>query len=151
MDPLEAVALTLAAFAGGAINAVAGGGSLITFPALVATGYPARVANVTNTVALWPGYVGGTYGYRRELQGQWRRAVALTVPSVAGAIAGSAILLGTSEAAFEAIVPFLVLFACALMAFQDRLAGLASPPSDGSPSLPWVAYGSVFLLAIYGA
>ena len=68
MDWLEALGLLAAAFAAGAVNAVAGGGSLISFPALLVAGYPAKTANVTNTVALWPGYLGGSLGYRDELQ-----------------------------------------------------------------------------------
>src|SRR5687768_7608953 len=89
MDLLEAAGLALAAFLAGAINAVAGGGSLISFPALIAAGYPSKAANVTNSVALWPGYLGGSYGYRGELKRQRGRIIALTIPSVVGAIAGS--------------------------------------------------------------
>ncbi len=153
VDPLEVVVLALAAFLAGAINAVAGGGSLVSFPVLVAAGYPAKTANVTNTVALWPGYLGGTFGYRRELEGQWRRAVLLTVPSIAGALAGSAILLATSESAFEAVVPFLILFACGLVALQDRLGAWATTHSLSSAggSVPGLLLIATFLLAVYGA
>lgn len=154
MDALDASFLAAAAFAAGAINAVAGGGSLVSFPALLAVGYPSKVSNVTNTVALWPGYIGGSYGYRGELQRQRHRIVALTIPSVLGAIAGSVILLATSESFFDRIVPFLILFACALMAFQDRLGGwaqhhrLAAQPGDRVPPVLHIA---VFVLSIYGA
>ena len=154
MDPLDIVLLAAAAFAAGAINAVAGGGSLVSFPALIALGYPSKVANVTNTVALWPGYLGGSYGYRGELKRQRSTIIALTVPSVAGALAGSAILLATPESAFDAIVPFLIIFACALMAFQDILSRwaqhheLAGGPEVG---VPLFLHGSIFLLAVYGA
>src|SRR2546422_11777158 len=106
MDALTLIGLAAGAFCAGAINAVAGGGSLISFPALVAAGYPAKTANVTNTVALWPGYLGGSLGYREELRNQRRRIVRLVAPSVIGALAGSAILLATSESAFDYIVPF---------------------------------------------
>jgi uncharacterized membrane protein YfcA len=82
------VLLAAAGFLAGAVNAVAGGGSLISFPALLAVGYPGVAANVTNAVAVLPRYVGGSLAYRRELEGQGRRAVALGVTSVAGAIAG---------------------------------------------------------------
>ena len=125
MDWLEALGLLTAAFAAGAVNAVAGGGSLISFPALLVAGYPAKTANVTNTVALWPGYLGGSLGYRDELRDQRRRIIFLLAPSVLGAIAGSAILLSTSEDAFEVVVPFLILFATALMAFQKQLTDFA--------------------------
>ncbi|RJQ13012.1 MAG: sulfite exporter TauE/SafE family protein, partial [Dehalococcoidia bacterium] len=120
MGIFEYPLLALAAFAAGAINAVAGGGSLVSFPALVAAGYPTKVANVTNTVALWPGYVGGSINYAAQLSDQRRRIVILAVPSILGAIAGSAILLATSDASFDRIVPFLILFAAGLMAGQPR-------------------------------
>jgi uncharacterized protein len=97
-------------FLAGAVNAVAGGGSLISFPALLAVGQPAVTANVTNAVAVVPGYLGGTIGYRRELEGQKRRAVRLAVSSAVGAACGAVLLLVSSEQLFKAIVPFLVLF-----------------------------------------
>ena len=75
MDWLEAFGLLGAALLAGAVNAVAGGGSLISFPALLSAGYPAKTANVTNTLALWPGYLGGSLGYREELRYQRRRIV----------------------------------------------------------------------------
>src|SRR5881296_2355467 len=126
MDVAELIGLPTAAFIAGAINAVAGGGSLITFPALVAAGYPARTANVTNTVAIWPAFLGGSLGYREELGRQRRRIAVLLTPCVLGAIAGSAILLSTSEDTFRAIVPFLILSAVVLMLFQERLSAFAN-------------------------
>ena len=154
MGWLEAFGLLAAALVAGAVNAVAGGGSLISFPALLVAGYPAKTANVTNTVALWPGYLGGSLGYRNELRYQRRRIAFLLAPSVLGAIAGSAILLSTSEDAFEAIVPFLILFATALMAFQKQLAALAerhSLAASGPDHFPLLLHGAVFLSAVYGA
>jgi len=153
VDVIEALALAAAAFAAGAINAVAGGGSLVSFPALVAAGLPAKEANVTNTIALMPGYLGGSLAYRAELAGQSRRAGLLAVPALLGSLAGSVILLASSDAAFEAVVPFLVLFACALMAAQDQLRSFALHHrlvgADGgtSPAL----LGGTFLAAVYGA
>ena len=154
MDPLEIVGLAVAAFLAGAINAVAGGGSLISFPALIAAGYPSKVANVTNSVALWPGYAGGSYGYRGELKRQRKRIIALTLPSVVGAIAGSVILLSTSESLFERIVPFLILFACGLMAVQDQLAAWARThrlSALDAEHVPLALHLGVFVLAVYGA
>lgn len=154
MDPIEALGLLAAALVAGAVNAVAGGGSLIGFPALLAAGYPAKTANVTNTVALWPGYLGGSLGYREELRNQHRRIAFLLVPTVVGAIAGSAILLSTSEDAFEMIVPFLILFATGLMAFQKQLTELAESHSlaaRGPDHFPLLLQASVFLSAVYGA
>jgi uncharacterized membrane protein YfcA len=154
MDVAEGAGLAVAALAAGAINAVAGGGSLISFPALVAAGYPAKTANVTNTVALWPGYAGGSFGYREELRTQRRRLVALLGPSVAGALAGSLVLLSTPEAAFDAVVPFLIVFACVLMAAQDRVAAWATRHRLGSPDgerVPLAMHAATFVLAMYGA
>jgi uncharacterized membrane protein YfcA len=112
------VLLTLAGFVAGAINAAAGGGSLVTFPALVAVGYPPLIANVTNNVAVSPGYVTGAWGYRGELRGQRRRIVPLAVVSASGSIVGVGLILVSSQRAFEGIVPFLILAACALLAAQ---------------------------------
>lgn len=154
MDALTAIGLAVAAFAAGAINSVAGGGSLISFPALIAAGYVSKSANVTNTVALWPGYISGSYGYRRELERQRRRVLALSMPAIAGALAGSVILLSTPTSVFDRIVPFLILFACALMAFQDPLARFAAQHrlvSRHEDHVPWPLHVATFVLAIYGA
>ncbi|HYM16053.1 MAG TPA: sulfite exporter TauE/SafE family protein [Dehalococcoidia bacterium] len=154
MAVLEYLGLLVAAFAAGAINAVAGGGSLISFPALLAAGYAPKTANVTNTVALWPGYAGGSYNYRPELGRQRRRVFALLAPSVAGALAGSIILLATPASAFDAIVPYLILFACLLMAVQDQLAAFARThhlASRGDGHVPLLLLAATFVLAIYGA
>jgi uncharacterized membrane protein YfcA len=154
MDFLEAVLLAVAGFAAGAVNAVAGGGTLISFPALVAVGYSAKVANVTNTVAIWPGYVGGWLGYRAEISAQLRRFLILSVPSILGALAGAALLLQTSEDTFEIVAPFLILFAAALLALQEKLTDFASHHrigSQGDDHLPPTLHGALFLTGIYGA
>lgn len=154
MDILQTLGLAAAAFVAGAINAVAGGGSLVSFPALVAAGYSTKTANVTNSVALWPGYLGGSYGYRGELRRQRSRIIALTAPSVLGALAGSVILLATPKGAFDVIVPFLILFACGLMAAQERMAKFALAhrlSSQSGDHVPLTLLLSIFLLAIYGA
>src|SRR5215207_2305168 len=108
LEPAQLLLLATAALVAGAVNAVAGGGSLISFPALLAVGYPALTANVTNTVALCPGYVGGTLGYRRELEGQRRRGVVLGLLRVVGALLGSWLLVVSSPELFETIVPWLI-------------------------------------------
>lgn len=154
MDFIDGAALGAAAFVAGAINAVAGGGSLVSFPALLAAGYPSKAANVTNSVALWPGHLGGSLGYREELRPQRRRMVVLAAPSVGGAIAGSAILLSTPDSAFDRIVPFLILFACALMALQGPLATFAARyrlHARDERHVPLALLAGVFVLAIYGA
>lgn len=122
MTAAEVVLLTAGGFAAGALNAAAGGGSLISFPALLATGLPALTANITNTVALCPGYLGGVVGYRRELRGQRGRIVPLVVAALLGSVAGVVLLQISSQSSFERIVPLLILAACALLAVQPVLA-----------------------------
>jgi uncharacterized membrane protein YfcA len=154
VDVLEIAGLAAAAFAAGAVNAVAGGGSNISFPALLAFGYDAKPANVTNTVALWPGYFGGSVAYRRELSRQRARAVALLLPSVAGALAGSALLLSTSADAFEDVVPFLIIIGSLIMLFQGPLAAAAERrqlASRGGDHVPIALLAMVFAGAVYGA
>jgi uncharacterized membrane protein YfcA len=154
MTILEGILVLAAAFTAGAINAVAGGGSLVSFPALLAIGYPAKPANVTNTVALWPGYLGGSLAYRPELKRQKRRVLLLVTPSILGALAGSAVLLATPGDTFEAIVPFLILFAAGLLVFQDRLAAFAQThrlASQADDHVPLGLHAAMFALAVYGA
>ena len=152
MDVWEVLGLAAAAFLAGAINAVAGGGSLVSFPAIVAAGYDTKAANVTNTVALWPGYASGSFGYRDELGRQRGRVARLTIPSILGAVAGSAILLATPSDVFDVVVPFLIVFACVLMLAQDRLAKRFRRHPEGTEA-PVTAsvLAATFLLAIYGA
>lgn len=152
MDLLTAGGLAAAAFAAGAVNSVAGGGSLISFPALVAAGYGTKPANVTNAVALLPGYFGGVLGYRPELYSQRSRVTAMSFPAILGSLAGSAILLFTPDSAFDVIVPFLILFACGLMAAQDKLAKFAlSHRRSDAPDFPLSLSLAIFLLSVYGA
>ena len=136
LHPAQLLLLAAAALLAGAVNAVAGGGSLLSFPALLAVGYPAITANVTNSVALTPGYFGGTVGYRRELAGQRRRILALGATSAVGAVVGAFLLLVSSPELFERIVPWLIFLACGLLAVQTRLARLvqARRAGDGAPA-----------------
>ena len=154
MGVVEYLGLAVAAFAAGAINAVAGGGSLVSFPALLFAGFAAKTANVTNTVALWPGYAGGSYGYRPELSRQRQRFLRLAAPAIVGSLVGSVVLLATPASAFNAIVPFLILFACTMMAFQDQLSRWAQAhrlASRGEEHVPFALLVSTFTFAIYGA
>ncbi len=121
MDPLEAIAIFAAGIAAGAINAVVGSGTLITFPVLIALGYQPLVANVSNNIGLVPGSVAGVHGYRRELRGQRSRIVHLAVFSVCGAIAGAVLLLVLPSSAFDAIVPVLIALALILVVVQPRI------------------------------
>jgi uncharacterized protein len=118
MTVLEALAVVAAGTVAGGVNTVVGSGSLITFPTLLAVGYPPVIANVSNTVGLVPGSVSGMVGYRRELRGQWRRCAILAIGTTIGAIIGGVLLLELPDAVFDAVVPALILLAVALMALK---------------------------------
>jgi uncharacterized protein len=150
VDVAHAVMIAAAAFAGGAVNAVAGGGSLITFPVLIASGLPAVIASMTNTVAMCPGYLGATIAQRRDLAGQGKRALQLLPLSVVGSLVGAYILLHTSEKSFQTIVPFLLVFAAVLLALQGKLRTFIAHHTGHSRSMA-VAALPVGLAAIYGA
>lgn len=119
--PLFLLLVGLAAAVGAMMNAVAGGGTLITFPALIALGVPPITANATSTVALWPGTLASMWGYRRELVGAREWAKAFAIPSFVGGIAGALLLIYTPERRFAAIVPWLILGATALFMAQGPM------------------------------
>ncbi len=143
----------VAAFAAGAINALAGGGTLVTFPALVAIGIPEVAANITNTVALCPGYLGGTFAQKEDLRGQERRIRLLLPVGIIGGVAGGILLLCISSQVFRVLVPFLILLASLLLAVQNRvrdwirnLSYQYRPGDDGTAK----AILPVGLTAVYG-
>jgi uncharacterized membrane protein YfcA len=143
--------LIVAGLAAGTVNAIAGGGSLITFPSLIAVGLPSVAANVTNSVSVFPGYVSSVVGSRRDLGGQRRRLRSVVPACVAGSAAGCGLLLVTPARAFEVVVPFLVLAAAAILAFQERLRGLVGQPRAMSPRRrTFTLQGVVFAGAVYG-
>lgn len=151
MKLLEAVAVFAAGVGAGGINAAVGSGSLITFPTLVALGYPPVVANVSNNVGLVPGSAAGAYGYRRELKGQRDRLIRLGSASLLGSVAGGMLLLGLPERAFKIIVPVLIGLALVLVVIQPRvnswvLARRETHPAHGGPWL-WLA---VLAAGVYG-
>ena len=117
----EAVLLLLAGLAAGTINTVVGSGSLITFPTLLAFGYPPLLANVTNNVGLVPGAVSGVYGYRAELSGQRHRLTVLGTASLCGGLTGAILLLVLPATAFKAIVPVLIVIALVMVVIQPKL------------------------------
>ncbi|HLU58201.1 MAG TPA: sulfite exporter TauE/SafE family protein [Pseudonocardia sp.] len=133
----------------GAVNAVAGGGSMISFPALVAMGIPPVTANVTNSVAALPGYVGGSLGYRAELAGQGPRIAQLTLVSVGGALAGALTLLAVSAEVFRAVVPWLVLGSAVLLVAQPRVGAWAARRRAGGPRRS-ALLAAQFAVAFYG-
>jgi len=140
--------LMAAAFGAGVLNTIAGGGTFLTFPALVFTGIPPVIANATSAVAVFPGYFGGVLGYRRELRVFARpRLIRLAVITLAGGLAGSLLLLVSSNRAFSVIVPFLLLGATFAFLFGDRVRALAARTRrtvtpDGAVGL--------FLVSVYG-
>ena len=153
LSTLDLALAGLAALAGGAVNALAGGGTLITFPALTALGVPAQAANVTNTVALSPGYLGGTYGQRRDLAGQGRRLRWLVPVGVVGGVAGGLLLLATGEALFRDLVPWLILLAVALLLAQDpvkRWVARRTAAAGRDPHGEGWAAGPAFAASLYG-
>ncbi|GAA3349052.1 sulfite exporter TauE/SafE family protein [Amorphoplanes nipponensis] len=147
MDLSHIVLLVAAGLAAGMVNAIAGGGSLITFPSLIAVGLPSVDANVSNSVAVFPGYVSSVAGSRADLAGQGRRLRAIVPTSLAGAVLGCLLLLGTPARAFEVVVPFLVLGAAAILFFQDRLKGLVGHAHGEKRA---ALHAVVFVGAIYG-
>ncbi len=131
MSAGAALAIFAAGLAAGTINTIVGSGSLITFPTLLALGYPPVVANVSNCVGLVTGSVSGTVGYRRELEGQGPRIRKLAMASVAGGLTGGILLLALPGSVFRRIVPVLILVACVLVALQPRLARRAARRQGG--------------------
>jgi uncharacterized membrane protein YfcA len=121
MDAIRLSFVVVAAAIGGAINSIAGGGTLVTFPALVGLGVPAIIANATSTVALWPGAIGSMFGYRNELAGARAWAIRFAVPSLVGGLLGALLLLRTPSDRFDRIVPWLVLGATLLFLIQRPL------------------------------
>ncbi|HEX5950899.1 MAG TPA: sulfite exporter TauE/SafE family protein [Actinomycetota bacterium] len=153
LTALDLALVGLAALAGGAVNAIAGGGTLLTFPMLTAVGVPAVSANVTNTVALSPGYLGGTYAQRSDLVGQRARLRLLVPVAVIGGLAGGALLLATGEELFRDLVPFLILGSSALLLLQERIRARVvdrlAERDRADPHLAWVAVPA-FAASVYG-
>jgi len=149
---LQFLLAALAAMAAGAVNALAGGGTLITFPALVALGVPAVAANITNTVALSPGYLGGTLAQKKDLQGQGKRLWLVLPAAVIGGVVGGFLLLQTGEKLFTELVPYLILLASLLLAIQDPVRAwlnrrMGTSHGSGLEKLSWLPVG---LASIYG-
>jgi uncharacterized membrane protein YfcA len=153
LSSIDLILVSLAAVAAGAINALAGGGTLITFPMLTAVGVPALAANITNTIALCPGYIGGTLAQRGDLRGQKDR-LWITLPAgVIGGLVGGILLLRTGEKLFRDLVPFLILLASLLLAIQDPVRAWLSRRLGVGHSgrhLEKLSWLPVSLAAIYG-
>jgi uncharacterized protein len=172
MTPLDLILAGGAGFVAGGVNALAGGGTLLSFPVLVALGLPAVSANVTNTVALSPGYLGGVLSQRGAMADQRQRIRRLAVASGIGGLAGSVLLLLTSDSAFRLLIPVLLFVATLLLASQDRVRSalrlgepvadpvLVAGPAEADPADPvgtttspsdprWLVI-PVFVVSVYG-
>ncbi|MDQ2692197.1 MAG: sulfite exporter TauE/SafE family protein [Chloroflexota bacterium] len=152
LNGIEFVIVGLGAIAAGAVNALAGGGTLITFPMLTFLGVPAVAANITNTVALCPGYFGGTLAQWNDLQGQKDRLWLIVPAGIVGGILGGFLLLQTGERLFRDLVPYLILLASLLLAIQDPVRRWLTRrtkegQSGGLERLTWLPVG---LASIYG-
>ncbi|HJQ67756.1 MAG TPA: sulfite exporter TauE/SafE family protein [Blastocatellia bacterium] len=160
MNLWQAVVVFISGFLAGAINSVAGGGTLISFPALIWIGIDPKVANVTSTVALWPGSLGGMVGFRRELAGSRRWMILLAGPSFLGGLVGALLLLRTDPGTFARMVPFLILFATILFAAGEPISRRLRRSSEqkgnaregGTESRAWWVGAAVFqfFVAVYG-
>jgi uncharacterized membrane protein YfcA len=141
-----------AAFLGGAVNSVAGGGTLISFPTLIWLGVPSINANATNTVALWPGSLGAFWGYRREMAGLDRGVWALMVPSVVGGLAGAILLYRTPTETFDRLVPWLIVFATCLFMLQEQIQRRLNLTALHHTQSHWLSWTMLFQLgvALYG-
>ena len=153
MSPVSYLVVFIAAFLAGAINSVAGGGTLLTFPSLVWVGLPSTLANATSTVAIWPGSLGGVWGYRHDLPGLPRSTYSLIVPGVLGGIVGAILLVMTPTAVFDRLIPLLIMFATLLFMLQEpvqraiKTTGKAHAGSKG-----WLIGAMLFqfLVSVYG-
>jgi len=151
VSPVDLLIAAGVALLAGGINSIAGGGSLILFPTLVALGLGTVAANVTNSVAQWPGYLGGVAGFRTEYIGQRGRLVRFGMVALLGGTAGSVLLLTTPSAAFDVVVPVLVLLASLLLAVQPLLTKrLRKAGADGARRDPGWLYPALFLATVYG-
>jgi uncharacterized membrane protein YfcA len=156
MNLTHVLILLAAGLAAGTVNAVAGGGSLISFPSLLATGLGAQAANVTNSVAVCPGYLAAVYGSRTDLAelaaARGRRTLCALIPTtIVGTAAGCILLLATPSRAFSVIVPFLVLGAAVVLAFQKRLRNLVGHPAQMSRARSTVGlHAFVGIGSVYG-
>ena len=157
MEGWEIPAVVLAGLVAGVANAMAGGGTLVAYPALVWIGLDPVVANATSTLALWPGYVTATIGFRRDLAGTGRLGLALLIPSLLGGLGGAILLLETPDRVFEDAVPFLVLGATVLLLWQDAQergrtpsGGVEGGANQAPPRWSTAAIGLTFAAAVYG-
>jgi uncharacterized membrane protein YfcA len=149
LTPVDAVALLVVGLVAGVVNAIVGSGSLLTFPTLLAIGYPPVVANVTNTVGMVLGNLSGVVGYRRELAGQRRRILELAGFAIAGGLIGAVLLLALPQSVFRRVVPVLIVIALVLVLLQPRLSACMARRRARAGS-SWALRGAVSATSVYG-
>ncbi len=150
MSPLVALAIFAAGLAAGTINVIVGAGSLITFPTLLAFGYPPVLANVSNSLGLVPGNLSGAIAYRPELVGQRPRVLILSIAAGVGGLAGGALLLALPGSVFRRVVPGLIVLACVLIALQPMLTRWLSERGERAHHGGPVLFVAVFATGVYG-
>lgn len=150
MSSGQIVLVSLAAFCAGAMNAVAGGGTFFSFPALLAVGVPPIMANASNSVALWPASLSGAWAYRRELARYKRYLVPMGIVSFLGGIGGGLMLLATRDATFSALIPWLLLFATLLFAFSGKISSWLRGAEPGTPNNSVSVLAGQAAVSVYG-
>lgn len=152
MSLFREATVVAAAFAAGSINAIAGGGTLISFPALLGVGLTGQQANVTSTIALWPGSVGGFLGHREDIKDSLPLALRMLGPSLAGGLIGAGLMLATPARIFDHLIPWLILTATLLMVANDPIARRLGQAPPHARSQTWwaAAMAFQFLVGLYG-
>lgn len=152
LELMDYILIALAAMGAGLVNALAGGGTLISFPMLVAVGVPPVAANVTNTIALVPGYLGATLAQMQQLKNQKKRVLLYVPAAILGGITGGLLLLNTDDSTFEVLIPYLILFASLLLAVSDRMRNWVTKRLGKGGIDSYMAWTVIplFLAAIYG-
>ncbi len=150
MEFFDLLLIFTAALLAGALNAIAGGGSFFSFPALLVAGVPPIVANATNALALWPGTLASIGAYRRELRGQQRDIWLFSGLSLLGGLLGAILLLYTDERRFTALIPYLLLFATLVFTFSPQITRLAQRMVGEGNGQRWLVVVIYIAIAIYG-
>lgn len=150
MECFDLLLIFTAALLAGALNAIAGGGSFFSFPALLVAGVPPIVANATNALALWPGTLASIGAYRRELRGQQRDIWLFSGLSLFGGLLGAILLLYTDERRFTALIPYLLLFATLVFTFSPQITRLAQRMVGEGNGQRWLVVVIYIAIAIYG-
>ncbi len=150
MDLWQIILVGTAAFFAGAMNAVAGGGTFFSFPALLTAGVPPVVANASNAVALWPASLSGAWAYREELARYKCYLVPMGIVSLLGGVAGGLLLLNINDATFSQLIPWLLLFATLLFAFSGKISGWLRGAHAGQPRNSKGALAGHAVVSVYG-